>query len=152
MIYGLLRNGDYDEAIQLIRHFEQLPNPDPDLINWWWSLLYYQQDDVQKLRKKIAERVQQLDTGPGKYDTGVTAFFVAWLDGTDAALPILKIAHETREFRLIWPDLFYLPEDISDDPDWLSFWQQPPLAELMDIRRTNKTRDHIGLWKERSGK
>jgi hypothetical protein len=120
--------------------------------NSWWCLLYYQQGNEQKLREKVAERVQELETGPGGFDTGLTAFYVTWLDGTDAALPVLKIAHEAHEWRLVWPDLFYLPEDISDDPDWLAFWQQPPLAELMDIRRSNKTQEHIGLWKERPGK
>ena len=43
----------------------------------------------------------------------------------------------------------YLPEDISDDPDWLAFWQQPRLAELIELRRSNKTREYIGLWKAR---
>jgi hypothetical protein len=150
LITGLLLSGDYDEAIDLIRHFEQLPDPDANSINWWWSMLYYQQNNEQKLREKVAARVQELETGPGEFSMVQTAFFVAWLDGTDAALPILRIAHETHEFRLIWPDLFYLPEDISDDPDWLSFWQQPPLAELMDIRRANKTQEHVGYWKERN--
>jgi len=152
LITGLLLNGEYDEAIQTIKHFEQQPDPDADLINVWWCLLYYQQNDEQKLREKVAERVQELETGPGEFDTVLTAFFIAWLDGTDAALPVLKIAHETHEWRLVWPDLFYLPGDISGDPDWLAFWQQPPLAELIDIRRSNKTLDHIGLWKERPGK
>ena len=152
LVTGLLLNGEYEEAIQVIRHFEQQPDTDADLINSWWCLLYYQQGNEQKLREKVAERVQELETGPGGFDTGLTAFYVTWLDGTDAALPVLKIAHEAHEWRLVWPDLFYLPEDISDDPDWLAFWQQPPLAELMDIRRSNKTQEHIGLWKERPGK
>jgi hypothetical protein len=81
-----------------------------------------------------------------------TAFFIAWLDGPTAALPMLQQAYEENEWLLTWPEYFYLPQQYSDDPDWLAFWQQPPLAELMDIRRSNKTLDHIGFWKEKSTK
>jgi hypothetical protein len=93
--------------------------------------------------------MQYLESDPGKFDTIMTAFFVTWLDGTDAALPILKIAYTINEFNLMWPQCFYLPEDISDDPDWLAFWQQPRLADLIEIRRSHKTQEHVGLWKER---
>ena len=79
----------------------------------------------------------------------IHTFFVAWLDGVDAALPLFAKAHEKREWVFFWPDYVYLPEDISEDPDWLAFWQQPRIAELMDIRRKNQTQEHIGYWKKR---
>jgi tetratricopeptide (TPR) repeat protein len=149
LIVGLIFNGQYDEAIETIKHFEQLPGSDTNLISWWWCLLYYQQGDEQKLREKVAERMQYLESDPDKFDTIMTALFITWLDGTDAALPILKVAYAINEYNLMWPEFFYLPEDISDDPDWLAFWQQPRLAELIEIRRSNKTLEHIGLWKAR---
>ena len=148
-ILGLIATGQFDEAIQLIRHFEAQPNPDVELVNWWWCHLYYQQGDDQRLREMVEERVQNLKTGPGIFNVTTTAFFTLLLDGMDAALPLLARAYENSEWSLTWPDLFYLPEDFSDDPDWLAFWQQPRLAELMDIRRSNKTQEHIGWWKER---
>jgi len=150
LITGLSANGLYDEAIETINQFEQLPgSATANLLSWWWCFLYYQQGDEQQLREKVAERLQYLESDPGKFDTAVTAFFVTWLDGTDAALPILKIAYAIDEYNLMWPEYFYLPEDVSDDPDWLAFWQQPKLAELMEIRRRNKTQEHIGWWKDR---
>ena len=97
----------------------------------------------------LARRVPLQDAGTDYFNYTITAFFTAWLDGTDAALPILEKAYELQEFNLTWPEFFYLPEDVSDDPDWLAFWQRPRLAELMDIRRSNKTQEHIGFWKER---
>ena len=97
----------------------------------------------------MAERVQRLETGVGDVEYSLTAFYTAWLDGTDAALPMLAKAYEKHEWLLTWPEYFYLPENISDDQNWLAFWQQPRLAELMDLRRENKTQDHIGYWKER---
>jgi hypothetical protein len=105
--------------------------------------------DEQKLREKLAVRLQVLEDGTGYFDTVFTAFFVTWLDGTDAGLPILQRAYETNEYNLAWPEYFYLPEEVSDDPDWLAFWQQPRLAELIEIRRAHKTQEHIGWWKER---
>ena len=50
---------------------------------------------------------------------------------------------------LTFPDNFYLPERISTDPNWLEFWNQPGLRELMDIRRAHGPFEHIGYWKER---
>jgi len=149
LVIGLIVNGQYDEAIKTIRHFEQQSVSEIDTISWWWCMLYYHQGNEQKLREKVAERIQNLDSGSNDYNYTQTAFFTSWLDGTDAALILLEKANEINEFILIWPEYFFLPEDISDDPDWLAFWQQPRLAELMDIRRRNKTQDHIGWWKER---
>lgn len=149
LVSSLIINGQYDEAIKIVRHFEQQADPDAGFINWWWCLLYYTQGEEQKLREMIAKRTRNHGPGPNKYDYTRTAFMVAWLDGTDAALPILQKAYELREYNLNLPEYFYLPEDISDDPEWLAFWQQPRLAELMEIRRANKTQERIGWWKDR---
>jgi len=151
LVVGLSMTGQFEQAALLIKRLEQLPDTDASLISWWWSLLYYQQGDLQKLREKATERVQEIEFGAATYDASTTALTIAWLDGVDAALPMFKIAYEKQEYNLILPEFFYLPEDISDDPDWLAFWQQPRLAELMEIRRSNKTEAHIGYWKERPG-
>ena len=149
LVVGLIANGHYDEAIETIKHFAQQPNREQFMIDWWQSFLYYQQGDEEGLREKLAEIIQGTETDRPEIDYAIMAFFTAWLDGTDAALPFLEKAYETGEGNLYWPEYFYLPEDISDDPDWLAFWQKPRLAELIEIRRGNKTQDHIGWWKER---
>ena len=151
LVIGLITNGLFDEAIQTIQQYEeQQSDADQYILDWWWSLLYYQQGDEQGLRGKLAEIIQRAETGRGKMSFTTMAFFTAWLDGTDTALPFLQKAYEIDEGDLYLPDFFFLPEDISDDPDWLAFWQQPRLAELIEIRRSNKTHEHIGYWKERS--
>lgn len=149
LVIGLIANGLYDEAMQTIRYFEQQPAPELFMLDWWWSFLYYQQGDEQGLRARLAEIVQGAETDRAEIDYTLVAFFTAWLDGTDAALPFLEKAYENDESNIYWPEYFYLPEDISDDPDWLAFWQQPRLAELMEIRRANNTQEYIGWWKER---
>ena len=149
MVMGLLSTAQYDEAIQLINHFEQRQGYDIDTISWWWCFLYYQQGNESMLRKKLAERMQNHETGLDNINYTTTAIYTAWLDGVDAALPLFIKAYSKDEYQLAWPDFIYLPEDISDDPDWLAFWQQPRLAELMDFRRANKVQPHIGWWKPR---
>jgi len=149
LIYGLVRTGHYEEAMQHIRRLEQLPGSNDSIVNAWMCFLYYQQADEQNLRKKVNERVENMQSGSGEFGYALAAFYTAWLDGADAALPLLAKAYERQEWILTWPDFFYLPEDVSDDPDWLAFWQQPRLAELIELRRQNKTRDQVGYWKER---
>jgi TolB-like protein/Tfp pilus assembly protein PilF len=149
LVAGLVSTRRYDEAAQIITGFEQQAVPEESLVNWWWCLLYYHMGDEQKLREKLAVRLRALEDETSYFDTVFTAFFVTWLDGTDAGLPILQRAYETNEYNLAWPEYFYLPEEVSDDPDWLAFWQQPRLAELIEIRREHKTQEHIGWWKER---
>lgn len=149
LIMGLIATTQYDAAMVLIRQFEQQPEPNSDLINWWWCFLYYQQDDEAMLREKLLERRQHYATGPGGYNYTTTAIYTAWLDGVEAALPLFSKAYASDEWQLFWPDFIYLPEDISTNPEWLTFWQQPRLAGLMDIRRANKTQPHIGWWKQK---
>jgi TolB-like protein len=147
LILGLILTGQYDEAEKLIKGFEQQSDSDVDVVNQWWCHLYYQIGDEQNLRKKLSERLEGSSSGTGNFDLAATAFFLTWLDGTDAAMPTLQAAYETNATYLQWPLFFYLPEDVSDNPDWLAFWQQPRLAELIEIRRQHKTQEHVGLWK-----
>jgi TolB-like protein len=149
LIVGLIFNGLYDEATEMIRQFEQRVGLDHRLIEWWWCLLNYQQNDEQRLRARLERIIENLETGTRDLDYTLIAFYLAWLDGSDAALPFLARAYETNEYNLMWPEYFYLPENVSSDPDWLAFWQQPGLAELIESRRKNKTRDQIGWWKAR---
>ena len=148
-ILGLMVNGQYDEAIAKVREFEQV-SKENFIIDLWWCYFYYLQDDEQQLREKLASIVASIEPGIPHMDYTVIAFFKAWLDGTSAALPFLEKALERHEYSLYWPEFFYLPEVISEDPEWLSFWQQPRLAELMEIRRSHNNPPNIGWWKERA--
>jgi len=149
LVTNLITTGQYDEALEIMRKYELSHGPDDELVSFWWCLLYYYQDDEQNLREMLARRIQSIEDGKGAFGHNITAFFIAWLDGTDSALPWFKKAYEIDEFNFYWPDWVYLPEAISDDPDWLAFWAQPRLAELMAIRRSHQTKEHVGHWKER---
>jgi TolB-like protein/cytochrome c-type biogenesis protein CcmH/NrfG len=151
LISGLILTGQYDEAEKLIKSFEQRSDSAADIVNQWWCLFFYQLGDEQNLRTKLSERLAGSSSGTGNFDLAVTAFFLTWLDGTDAAMPTLQAAYDADAVYLKSPLFFYLPEDVSDDPEWLAFWQQPGLAELIEIRRQHKTQTNIGLWKARPG-
>ena len=150
LVTALTLNRRYEEAIQIIQRFEGRQESDAGIINGWWSHLYYQQGDRQKLREKVDESIQKAGTGQGSYRYTMTAFFILWLEGTEAALPLLTEAYARNEFILYSSDYFFLPEQVSDDPDWLAFWQQPGLAELIELRRSNGPHENIGYkrdWK-----
>jgi len=142
MITGLIATGQYEEAARLIEHFRQKIDTTPYWVNLWSCFLYFHQGDEQKLREIVSDSSSGLDLSQ-------TAFYTAWLDGPGTVLPLLEMALEKSEYNLTWPEFFYLPELMSDDPAWLAFWAQPRLASMLEIRRANQTRKHIGWWKEK---
>ena len=122
-------------------------------VSSWWAMLYYQQGDRENLRKILDERQASasLSQEQSAFST-VTAFFVAWLDGVEAAIPLLEDAYNAKEGLLGWPEYFYLPEQVSDDPAWAAFWQKPGLVELIESRREFGPYEKISYWKESPGK
>jgi TolB-like protein/Tfp pilus assembly protein PilF len=148
-ILTLIKLGQYEQAIEAIHVAEGTPNADPGYMTTWWAMLYYQQGDRENLRKILIKR-QELANSSDMVFVTITAFYVAWLDGIDAAMPLLQEAYDSKEQYLVWPEYFFLPEMISDDPAWLAFWQQPGLAELVAARREFGPFEKIGYWKERS--
>jgi TolB-like protein/cytochrome c-type biogenesis protein CcmH/NrfG len=140
LVVGLIATGRYEEASQLITRTEQQGDSNLYWINWWKCLLYYYLDDRQNLRKIVTADNSELEFTH-------MAFFTTWLDGVEAALPLLAKAYEKGEYLLFWPEYFYLPEYFSNDPKWLAFWSQPRLAGLMEMRRNNQTQEQIGWWK-----
>jgi TolB-like protein/Flp pilus assembly protein TadD len=158
MVTILTRLGRFDEAGSLIREIIQdldADSSEPDLVTFWWSYHYYSRGDRDGLREYLDHRLSTVHSGPSgsKYDTiGIpfswVGFFTLALDGAQAALPWLEKGYANHEEKLIWPDFFYLPERMSSEPEWLEFWNQPDLRELMDIRRANGPYGHIGLWND----
>ena len=152
-IVALIMLGKYEQAVKTIDIARDKLQADQGYVSSWRAMLYYQQGDRENLRKILVERQKT----PGQnseqsiYLT-ITAFYVAWLDGVEAAIPLLEEAYDNKETLLAWPEYFYLPERISSDPAWIAFWQKPGLAELMESRREFGPYEKIGYWKERSGK
>jgi len=158
-IYSLLLTGKSKEARALIEATVarfKLNEQDPVTAAFWWSMYFYLTNDREGLRAYLNERLgagQLAASGPDA-NTAVTtfpasymAFYMLWLDGAEAALPWLQKARTNGEWILLWPDYFYLPERMSNDPKWLEFWDQPEYQELFDIRRSHPY-DHVSYWKE----
>ena len=149
-ITTLILLGEYELAIETIQLAEDKLNADPGYVSSWRAMLYYCQNDRENLRKILNDRQEATES---KDEAGfnaivITAFYFAWLDGVEAAIPLLQKSYENREGFLVWPEYFYLPERISNDPAWIAFWQQPGLAELIETRREFGPYEHIGYWKE----
>jgi len=150
LIIALIFLGKYEQAIETIRMAEDKMRADPGYVSLWWCMLYYQQGDRENLRKELDKRLESTLQTDGFYPYIMTAFFTLWLDGVEAALPLLEKSYADKEGLLGWPEYFYLPERVSDDPAWIAFWQKPGLAELIETRRQFGPYDSVGYWKERA--
>jgi TolB-like protein/Tfp pilus assembly protein PilF len=148
-IVSLIMQGQYEQAIEAIHVAEDTLDADPGYVSNWWAMLYYHQNDRENLRKILIERQELAKSSNNMVFTTVTAFYVAWLDGVEAAIPLLQESYNKKEQLLVWPEYFYLPENVSDDPAWIAFWQQPGLAELIEARHEFGPYEKIGYWKAR---
>ncbi len=148
LIISLIILDRYQQAIETIQMVEDKLDVAPGIASHWRALLYYQQGDRENLRLILNQR---LDVAENSRDSSAytdTAFYTLWLDGVEAALPLLQKAYDKREFLLVDTQYFYLPEHVSNDPLWTAFWQQPGLAELIATRREFGPFDHIGYWRD----
>jgi TolB-like protein/Tfp pilus assembly protein PilF len=149
-VVSLIMLGQYEQAIEAIQMGKNTPDADPGFVTSWWAMLYYHQNDRENLRKILNQRKEMSKNSHNMLFPTVTAFYIAWLDGVEAAIPFLAESYDKKEQLLVWPEYFYLPENVSDDPQWLEFWQQPGLAELIETRRGFGPYENIGYWKPRS--
>jgi TolB-like protein/Flp pilus assembly protein TadD len=149
LITALTRVGEFDDARDQIEQADKNLQANPGLVASWWCLYYYERNDVPNLRQALAHYIELSNDDTAFVLRAYIAFFSAWLDGVEAALPWLEKAYQQREYFLTWPEAFYLPERVSRNSKWLEFWNKPGLRELMDIRRANGPYNEIGYWKER---
>jgi len=149
-VVSLIMLGRYEQAIEAIEMGKNTLGADLGYVTSWSAMLYYHQSDRENLRKILNQRKEMSKNSLDMVFPTITAFYTVWLDGVEAAIPHLEEAYNSKEQLLVWPEYFYLPEDVSDDPRWLEFWQQPGLAELIETRRGFGPYENIGYWKARS--
>jgi len=148
----LLLNEKFAEARSLIEQTSQRLQDDPALdlfLTSWQIMIYYRENNTEKLRELIANEIRtNQDRGAGfaLFGPSGIAFYVFCLDGPDAAIPWLRQAYDEKDRGLVATNVFYLPERMSDDPDWLEFWNQPVLKELLDMRRAHPY-PSSGFWR-----
>ncbi len=147
-ITALIMLGQYELAIETIEMAVEKLNADPGYVSNWRAMLHWRQHDRENLRRILIDRQEPTENNRESAFMTMTAFYVAWLDGADAALPLMQKAYEDKEQILTWPEYFYLPEQISNDPAWTAFWQQPGLAELIEARREFGPYENVSYWKQ----
>ena len=146
LVMALINAGQYEEAEQKIEWVLSELKDDRGYINAWRCALAFAREDVEGLRALIAERIAR-PVAESVDNNSIAAWYALWVDGPQAALPLVQRALASDESLLSWPNLFYLPEMYSDDPDWLAFWEQPRLADLIAARRANWNGEPVGQWK-----
>ena len=148
LFISLIRLGRYEQAIETIQMAEEKLNITPGYASQWRAHLYYKQGDRENLRAILNQRIGTEENSRDSTAYTDTAFYTLWLDGIEAAMPLLQKAYDNREYLLTDPQYFYLPERVSNDPLWTAFWQQPGLAELIETRREFGPFGNIGYWRD----
>jgi len=146
LVWVLIHGGHVEEAEQTIERLIPEFRDDRAFVSGWRFALAFARNEVEGLRALIAEDLARPVDG-SFYFYAATAWYALWVDGPQAALPLLRQALEQDDFLLTWPAFFFLPEMYSDDPDWLAFWEQPKLAGLIAARRANWNGEAVGQWK-----
>jgi len=151
LIWALVGNNEFDRAWSFIKATEQTMRAQSVLryfLPRWKAILHYRQGDHEALRKIVDEAVSASQGGSGSgsvLEASYIAFFKFCLDGPEAALPWLERAYREHDQFLDASFVFYLPEQMSQDPAWLAFWNRPGLKELHELRRANRFDSH-SLW------
>ena len=151
LVWALLAKTDYEQAWRVIEKTEQSLLGQTDL--WvfpprWKAMLHYRQNETEQLRWIVDEQIRYLRKGRADrrgLGPAYIGFFLLSLDGVKTALPWLEQAYLEKDYDLMQSGLFYLPELISQDPEWLAFWDKPELKELHEMRRAGLPNPH-GLW------
>ena len=150
LIFVLAYKGEFEEATQLLDYAVENLNGADKYVNGWRCFIAFQQGNLSRLRELVQERIADpLEVNFNIYS--IAAWYTLWLDGSEAAIPLLHKSWAAREYMLTWPEFFFLPELLSDDADFLAFWDQPGLKELMETRRANWNGEPMGYWKEPPG-
>ncbi len=147
LITALIVNGRYEEARKRIAFVVNELDAVAGFVSSWNGYLAYFQGDRAALEAVVRERLSQAGTGSGFYQRTQTAFFLAALGDMAGALEQVREAQTLNEYSLTWPEAVYLPELISEEPDWLAFWDDPELKRLMDARRSTYRDGARGMWR-----
>jgi TolB-like protein/tetratricopeptide (TPR) repeat protein len=152
LVEALIMAGEFTEVRLMLEQsatsFQNDPEAD-DHVARSMAMIYYRENNTAALREVINQAIE--DEKEGRDSLGVVqiSFFLLALDGAEAALPWLEKALTDKENNLLWSFIYYLPERMSQDPQWLAFWDHPMLKELLDMRRANPYPTN-GLWKPQS--
>jgi TolB-like protein/cytochrome c-type biogenesis protein CcmH/NrfG len=150
LIYAPIESGAFEEARSLIEQTVARLDVDRGFAANWWCIYHYYRGDETSLRTALEDMVgiARSESGSNLNFYTLIALYTLRLDGVEAAMPWLEAAYDTHEYLLIYPEAFFLPEQVSDDPAWLAFWQRPGLVELVEIRRSRGQQGPIGHWQE----
>jgi TolB-like protein/Tfp pilus assembly protein PilF len=149
LIYGNLFTGNLAEAQRVMDKLGGSEGLIAGSHLTWPTWLAYLDGDVPALRTALDKLIAFEKSSEQAFWNTTIAFMTLWLDGVEAALPWLDRAYQAREFAMVWPDSFFLPELYSTNPAWLAFWQRPGLAELVEMRRANGQTDIRTAWRPR---
>ncbi len=150
LIWALMNLGQWEEARDLMHQYAKTGSGIPGGNLTWAVNDAYLNADIPKIRSTLTALIELEQAQKQPYWNTSIAFYTLWLDGPRAAIPWLKRAYQAREYGIAWPDPFFRPDLLSDDPEWQAFWRQPGLAELIDLRRTNSPGYTANYnWRER---
>ncbi len=137
LIWSQLYLKNFDAARQSILQLEALPGVDPAWHAPLWTRYYHAQQDWDRARPYYEELKKAALSD--KASAALTSFFALDIEGIEVALQLMELAYVRRDVWLTRGP-FFLPEEKSTDPRWLAFWEKPGLKELIELRRSHRSK------------
>ena len=98
--------------------------------------------DLEGARREFAQHVTTRSTVGGRNISAVAALYSGYLQDIPRATAAMRRVFDGDEYFVPAPLNFApggskLPEEVSQDPEWLALWADPRVAEFMALYREN---------------
>jgi TolB-like protein/Tfp pilus assembly protein PilF len=125
--------GDLERAKEILEYTSAQPSVSQARIQSMQLKFLFESGNREAAGKLLATRIEATVAGTG--DASHVAVDAVWMGEYDTAASLLQTAVDNNDGIWLFPQVIRLPEQAPDSEPWQSFWSQPRVAELAELRK-----------------